>query len=86
MSKVIAIQKAQSAGSVPVVNSNAPFTQVDFLAAYGSKTPVVILVTLYKFYNSFKRSDEYQNLSFAEKVDMEFQFEILRRFIYSLKK
>jgi hypothetical protein len=86
MSKVIAIQKAQSSGSVPVVNSNAPFTQVDFLAAYGSKTPVLILSMLYKFYNNYKKSEAYQNLSFAEKVDMEFQFEILRRFIYSLKK
>jgi hypothetical protein len=84
MSKVIPIQKELSASLQ--LNSNMPFTQKDFMAAYGSKTPVRVLAMLHQLYNNYKKSEAYQNLSFSERVDLEFQFEILRRFIYSLTK
>lgn len=87
MTKVISIQKNQTSTLFPVVKStNTSFTQTDFMAAYGDKTPAVMVSMLDAFYTSYKLTEEYQYLSFADKVDIEFRFEVLRRFIQSLKR
>ena len=71
---------------VPLNTKNNLFTLADFFAAYGANTNDVMLQLLTNMFKEYKKTRSYQYLSFGQKVDVEFQYELLCRLIKNLKK
>ena len=78
-----------SSNETKVVSLNAQknlFTISDFFAAYGNHTNQVMLALLITLFKEYKKSQAYQYLSFGEKVDVEFQFEVMRKLIRDIRR
>ena len=58
----------------------------DFFTPYGDQTQQKIINSLDRFYQAYQKTTTYQYLSFAEKVDVEFRYQLLRNFIQGLKR
>lgn len=85
MSKALNNQNTE-AKVVPLNAQKNVFTMLDFYAPYGEKTNSTFVYFLDDLYKTYQKSQEYQYLSFGEKVDVEFKYKCLRQFILHLRR
>jgi hypothetical protein len=71
---------------IPLNAQKNIFTMADFFATYGEKTNSTFVYFLDDLYKQYRKTREYQYLSFGEKVEVEFKYKSLRQFILHLQK
>jgi hypothetical protein len=60
--------------------------QADFFATYGANTGSTYAQFLDQVYQSYVKTQAYQYLGFREKVNVEYQYQSLRRFVLQLQQ
>lgn len=85
MSDVTLVGTAQ-AKIIPLQEKKNEFSVNDFFSFYGSHTNAIMVGFLDHTYNEYIKSQNWQYATISEKAFAEFNYQLLRKFLQTLKR